>query len=340
MRGDIHQMHQAIVNFALAAQSRMPAGGRIEIQTSVAPEEIVRQKFPSAEKRDYVLIAVSDNGNELDEYSARRIFEPFFNSKERDHNAGLRLSVAYSIVRSHKGFVDVGSGKGAGTTISIYLPLENPQPIEEKTPSSDASQTGNECILVVDDEELFRQIYQQGFSSLGYRVFSAGNGEEAIAAFVEHRGEIDLVVSDHMMPKMNGEELFHKLRELDPATKLILATGAIDLKEKFHLLNMGVCDVLEKPFLLDELLASVRKTLDRGSSGRSERVSARSGVVKARRPSWKSSAASQNKYCILLFIVILRCAYSVRLLRMNGHLFTLSKSPFGGRVEGSAIVHF
>ena len=126
------------------------------------------------------------------------------------------MSVAYSIVRSHKGSVDVGSGKGAGTTISIYLPLENPQPIEEKTPSSDASQTGNECILVVDDEESFRQIYRQGFSSLGYRVFSAGNGEEAIAAFVEHRGEIDLVVSDYMMPKMNGEELFHKLRELDP----------------------------------------------------------------------------------------------------------------------------
>ena len=263
IRGDVHQMHQVIVNLALAAQSRMPEGGRIGIQSSIVPGERVKQKFPSAHADSFVLISVTDNGKELEEYAARRIFEPFFDSKVTDPNAGLRMSVAYSIVHSHKGFIEVESGKGAGTNVSLYLPLEISHATVDKAAPPNVLQRGSECILVVDDEDSYRQIYQQGLSSLGYRIFSAGDGEEAVAAYVEHRGKIDLVVSDFKMPKMNGEELFHKLREIDPAAKFILATGAIDLKEKSHLMKIGVEEVLEKPFLLDEMLASVRKALDR-----------------------------------------------------------------------------
>jgi two-component system, cell cycle sensor histidine kinase and response regulator CckA len=262
IRGDIHQLHQAIVNLAIAAQSRMPEGGRIGIQSSVVPGETVQKKFPSADAVNYAMIGVTDNGKELNEYLARRIIEPFFNSRKTDPAAGLRLSVAYGIVRQHKGFVDVETGKGKGTTISVYLPQESSHSIEGEATTSIVPQTGSECILIVDDEDSYRQIYEHGLSSLGYRIFVTENGEEALAVYTEHRGAIDLVMSDYFMPKMNGEELFHKLRELDPKVKLILATGAIDLKEKSHLLNMGVKDVLKKPFLLEEMLASMRKALD------------------------------------------------------------------------------
>jgi len=146
--------------------------------------------------------------------------------------------------------------------MSLYIPVlyhENP---EEATKSSEDIQGGTECILIVDDEDSFRQIYEHGLVSFGYKVFTAQNGEEALAVYRLHQEEIDLVVSDLSMPKMNGEELITKLISLNPAVKAILATGAIDLKSKSEFLHKGVRDVIMKPFLFDELMSSVRKVLD------------------------------------------------------------------------------
>ena len=189
-------------------------------------------------------------------------FEPFFNARATDQSAGLRLSVAYGIVQQHGGFIDVQSEEGKGTTISLFLPVASHQKPEELQKFGEAIQRGDECILIVDDEESFRQIYQHGLVSFGYRVFTAEDGEEAFTVYKLHQSEIDLVVSDLSMPKMNGEELFVKLHALNPSVKTILATGAIDLKAKTEFLQMGVRDILMKPFLLDELMSSVRKVLD------------------------------------------------------------------------------
>ncbi len=260
--GDIHQLHQAIVNLAISAQHRMPGGGTLSLTTAIAAAERVKNISPFAEGKEFVEITVGDNGKELDEYSRRRIFEPFFNARATDLSAGLRLSVAYGIVQQHAGFIDVQSEQGKGTTISIVLPVTHPQKNEELPQTAEAIQGGSECILIVDDEASYRQIYEQGLVSLGYKVYAAEDGENAFKVYEQHRSEIDLVVSDLTMPKINGEELFKKLLAYNPSVKGILATGAIDLKAKTEFLKLGIRDIIMKPFLLDELMAAVRKVLD------------------------------------------------------------------------------
>ena len=262
VNGDIHQLHQAIVNLAITAQQRLPGGGTIRIETHIADPKLIKSRAPFSEGKEFVAVMVSDNGRELDEYSKRRIFEPFFNSRATDQSSGLRLSVAYGIVQQHGGFVDVRSEHGKGTTISLFLPVTIHEKSEEAQENVQPPQGGSECLLIVDDEESFRQLYESGLKSLGYTVYTAQDGEEAFALYQQHQAEIDLVVSDLMMPKMNGEELFRKLFAFDPSMKGILATGAIDLKAKTEFLSMGIRDMIMKPFLLDELLAAVRKVLD------------------------------------------------------------------------------
>jgi PAS domain S-box-containing protein len=262
VNGDIHQLHQAIVNLALTAQRRMPDGGTIVLKTAIAAPDAVKDRIHFSEGKEFLVISVSDNGKELDEYSQRRIFEPFFNARATDQSAGLRLSVAYGIVQHHGGVIDVQSEQGKGTTISLYLPVLYHQSPHEAQKSAETIQGGSECILIVDDEDSFRQLFQHGLVSFGYTVFTAQDGEEALAVYTLHQKEIDLVVSDLSMPKMNGDELIMKLLALNPAVKAILATGAIDLKGKTEFLHIGVRDILMKPFLLDELMSSVRKVLD------------------------------------------------------------------------------
>ena len=262
INGDIHQLHQAIVNVALAARQRMPNGGSLTIGTSVADPEIVRSRFPSSQETEFIAVTVSDNGNEIDEFSRRRIFEPFFNARATDFGTGLRLSVAYGIVQQHGGFIEMESGREKGTTIVLYFPVAYHETPEAAKSQIEEPHGGGECILVVDDEESYRQIYEYGLKSLGYRVYTARDGEDALSIYNAHRSEIDLVLSDLLMPKMNGEELLTTLLGTNPALKVILATGAIDLKARTEFRKLGISDIIMKPFLFDELTLSVRKVLD------------------------------------------------------------------------------
>lgn len=262
VKGDIHQMHQAIVNLALDAQRRMPRGGALSIESAIADPEFIKQRRSAADQKEFIVINVVDNGKELDEYSRRRIFEPFFNAKTTDYTSGLRLSVTYGIVQNHGGLIDVKSEKGRGTTFSLYFPVLYHEETAEQEKAAEVPRGGNECILVVDDEESFRQIYEHGLTDLGYRVYAAEDGETAFALYEKKRSEIDLVISDLMMPKVNGEELYRKLRTLNPAVKFVLVTGAIDLKAKEEFLKTGVREIVMKPFSLDEFMGTVRKTLD------------------------------------------------------------------------------
>jgi PAS domain S-box-containing protein len=262
VKGDIHQLHQAIVNLALDAQRRMPSGGTISIEAAAADPDFVKRKISFTEGKEFIVINVFDNGGELDEYSRRRIFEPFFNAKTTDQGEGLRLSVVYGIVQNHGGFIDVKSVKGKGTTFSLFLPVLYHEKAKDKEDIVKTPMGGTECVLIVDDEESFRQIYEHGLSFFGYTVHAAQDGDEALALYEKRRSEIDLVVSDLMMPRMNGEELYRRLRAINPSVKMILATGAIDLKAKTEFLEMGVSEIIMKPFLLDELMGAVRKVLD------------------------------------------------------------------------------
>ncbi len=251
VEGDVHQLHQAIVNLALAAQARISGEGEIRIATAVAHPAVVRKRSPALEGREFLEIRVSDTGKVLDEYTKRRMFEPYFDAKALDQSSGLRLSVAYAIVQRHSGFIAVESETEKGTSISLYLPVSNHEVPSEAGAVMEEPQGGNECILVVDDEESFRQLYAHGLESVGYKVYMAENGEEACTVYNNHQGEIDLVVSDLMMPKVNGEELIMRLLASDASLKTILATGAIDLKAKSELLKLGIRAIIMKPFLFD-----------------------------------------------------------------------------------------
>ena len=170
VNGDIHQLHQAMVNLALTAQRRMPDGGAIVIETAIAAPGSGKGPGPFFRGKRVSRDHGSDNGKELDEYSQRRIFEPYFNARATDQSAGLRLSVAYGIIQHHGGFIDVQSEQGKGTTISLYLPvLHHQTPEEFKEIRSGEIQGGTECILIVDDEDSFRQIYEHGLVSFGYQ---------------------------------------------------------------------------------------------------------------------------------------------------------------------------
>lgn len=262
VNGDVHQLHQAIVNLALTAQTRIVGEGTIRIDTSVADPDMLRKRSPALEGKEFLEVKITDSGKELDEYSQRRIFEPYFNARATDQSSGLRLSVTYGIVQRHLGFIVVDSKKGTGTSISLYLPVAYHEKPEEAHAATAEPQGGSECILVVDDEDSFRQLYEYGLQSIGYKVYTAQDGEEAYAVYQEHRAEIDLVVSDLMMPKVNGEELITKLLASNQSLRTILATGAIDLKAKTELLRLGIRDIIMKPFLFDELMLVVRKVLD------------------------------------------------------------------------------
>ncbi len=262
INGDIHQLHQAVVNLALTAQQRISGKGTIRIETAIADPKLVKDRSHFSEEKEFVAVVVSDSGKELDEYTKRRIFEPFFNARATDQSSGLRLSVTYGIVQQHGGFIDVQSEQGKGTSISLFFPVAYHKTPEKTVKEVTESQGGSECLLIVDDEESFRRIYESGLTSIGYKVYTAKDGEEALAVYKQHQSEIDLVISDLMMPRMSGEELFKKLLADNPIMKGILATGAIDLKAKAEFFKMGIRDIIMKPFLLDDLMSTVRKVLD------------------------------------------------------------------------------
>ena len=261
--GDLHQLHQAIVNIAVTACDRMPNGGTLSIKASPANPNLLKEKVSLSDKKEYVVIAVSDTGYPMNEQEKRRIFEPFFSTKMINKGSGLRLSVVYAIVKNHHGFIDIRSSQNEGTTFLMYLPIALHEeitiaPVQVETDIKG----GTEWVMIVDDEESYRQLYAYELKSYGYNVLLASDGVEALKKYEEKAKDIALVVSDLSMPNLNGEELFQRLIALNPKVKVIFATGNIDHKSRSEMLAMGVKEIIDKPFSLDELMRSVRRVMD------------------------------------------------------------------------------
>ncbi|MGC9092190.1 MAG: PAS domain S-box protein [Bacteroidota bacterium] len=260
VEGDAGQIQQVLMNLILNARDAMPAGGKLIVSTEslVLAEEYVKSHV-EAKKGLYVLLSVSDTGIGMDKKTLQRIFEPFFTTKEK--GTGLGLSMVYGIVKNHGGFIRVYSEVGEGTTFRVYLPAsektETPLRMEEAPMS-----TGNELILVVDDEDTLRELVKDVLETYGYRVMLAGNGEEALQVYSKHKEEIALVILDMVMPKMGGRETFLKLKELNPKVRALLSTGYSQNGKAQEILNSGVMGFLQKPYQAEELAAKVRKVLD------------------------------------------------------------------------------
>ena len=279
---DVSQFEQVIVNLAVNARDAMPEGGRLTVRTANLTaqdaERLANKGMPAA---DYVKIEVIDTGTGIPADIVDKIFEPFFSTKEVGKGTGLGLSTVYGIVKQTGGFIyaDAGEG-GGGTAFSIFLPRhvlgkdealhDTPQlngaapPIAAEQPASkpkSADLTGQGTILLVEDEDGLRSLNARGLRSRGYSVIEAANGVEAMEAIDEQKGAIDLVVSDVVMPEMDGPTLLREMRAHNPDLKIIFVSGyAEDAFEKSLPANEQFA-FLAKPFTLAQLVAAVKETM-------------------------------------------------------------------------------
>ncbi|OQW57534.1 MAG: hybrid sensor histidine kinase/response regulator [Proteobacteria bacterium SG_bin9] len=281
---DVSQFEQVIVNLAVNARDAMPDGGRLTVRTAnVSAQDagqLAKQGMPAA---DYVKIEVIDTGTGIPPEIVDKIFEPFFSTKEVGKGTGLGLSTVYGIVKQTGGFIYADPGEGGGTAFRIFLPRhvagrEEPAdvpalngaspPIAAEAPAAPvpakpktADLTGQGTILLVEDEEGLRSLNARGLRSRGYNVIEASNGVEAMEAIDEQHGAIDLVVSDVVMPEMDGPTLLKEMRGRNPDLKIIFVSGyAEDAFEKSLPANEQFA-FLPKPFTLSQLVAAVKETM-------------------------------------------------------------------------------
>jgi signal transduction histidine kinase/DNA-binding response OmpR family regulator len=262
---DQNQLEQVLMNLAVNSRDALPKGGIFSLRTEQVelPEEFVALNGcgrPGA----YALLSVSDNGAGMDAETVRRIFEPFFSTKEVGKGTGLGLSVVYGIVKQHDGFITVYSEPGQGSTFRIYLPLCGqaaavPQPALVREL---ALARGSETILLAEDNDQVRELLTSVLSEAGYRVIVAVDGEQAVHKFREHADSIELLLFDMIMPKMNGKEASDLIRKMKAGVKTIFASGyAPDLVQHKISLDDGSF-LLTKPVSPYDLMKTVRRVLD------------------------------------------------------------------------------
>jgi two-component system cell cycle sensor histidine kinase/response regulator CckA len=268
IKADLNQLEQVIVNLAVNARDAMPDGGKLTIRTvNVPAAESVRFKEQGFKPGDYVMIEVSDTGIGMEPEVMAKIFEPFFSTKEVGKGTGLGLSTVYGIVKQTGGYVYVDSKVGEGTTFRILLPRHTAQPEdapaeEPKAGAQSADLTGNARILLVEDEEAVRAFAGRALTARGYTVYEASSGADALEMIAEMKHEVDLVISDVVMPGMDGPTLLRELRRKQPTLKIIFVSGYAEEAFAKHLPDDETFHFLPKPFSLKELATAVKNTLD------------------------------------------------------------------------------
>ncbi len=256
--GDPSQLQNALLNIAINADAAMPDGGTLTFATRrvTLDAEFCRNQADEIEPGDYLEISLTDTGTGMEEHVLNRIFEPFFTTKPPGEGTGMGLAAVYGTVRNHNGTIHVESEFGNGTTFRLYFPvLDSPAGIAAGTDEQEPESThhGEGCILVVDDEELVRDMAQALLQELGYTVLTAVDGPEGLRVFEEFKDFIDLVVLDMSMPGMNGRDTYLKMREVDPKVKAILSSGYGLASEVQEAINDGVLEFIHKPFQVNEL---------------------------------------------------------------------------------------
>ena len=275
VKADQSQFEQVIVNLAVNARDAMPDGGKLTLRTAnVTAAECQHLALKSMPPGEYVLVEVSDSGTGIPPEIIDRIFEPFFTTKDVGKGTGLGLSTVYGIVKQTGGFIYPESTIGKGTTFRIFLPRHIPTDEDVAVPAASepgaragkaaaktADDTGQGTILLVEDEEGLRGLNARGLTSRGYTVLQAANGIEAIEAFGSHAGKIDLVVSDVVMPEMDGPTLLTELRSRDPNVRIIFVSGYAEEAFEKHLPDGEQYNFLAKPFTLKQLVGVVKETM-------------------------------------------------------------------------------
>lgn len=261
VEADDGQIEQVLLNLMVNAGQAMPTGGEIRLKTrNVGYEEIIGSLY-QPEPGNYVMLTVTDTGTGMDKEVLDHIFEPFFTTKEPGRGTGLGLASVYSIIKGHNGYIDVDSEVGRGTTFFVYLPVTNksfPKSIEI---ADQATASGSETILLVDDEEMVLDVSAKMLSVVGYNVLTACNGKDALDIFIEKHGDIDLVLLDVIMPNMSGSTVFDRMKEINPSVKVLLLSGYSANGQVEQILLRGCNGFIQKPFNVKTISARIREIL-------------------------------------------------------------------------------
>ena len=264
VKADLNQFEQVIINLVVNAKDAMPSGGTIVLRTRNVPaSDCAAFKEDVLLPGDYVAIEVQDNGTGIPEDVRDKIFEPFFTTKEVGKGTGLGLSMVYGIVKQTEGYVFCQSEVGKGTTFTILLPrhvaTEADEPVKKevvKGPVADS--TGHGTILLVEDEDAVRAFSARALASRGYTVLEASSGLEALEIAAEHADALDLVVSDVVMPEMDGPTMFGELRKRGINCKVIFVSGYAEDAFQRNLPEGADFGFLPKPFSLKQLIEAVK----------------------------------------------------------------------------------
>ena len=270
VKADPGQIEQVVMNLAVNSRDAMPDGGKLTIQTANAELDaaFVREHAGSIPGQ-YVMLAVTDTGTGMDPETQAQIFEPFFTTKDRDKGTGLGLATVYGVVKQSSGYIAVDSEKGKGASFKIYLPrIEQPVATQSETNQAPLTVRGCETILLVEDAEPLRKLAHMFLRDNGYQVLTAADGAEALQVAAQNAGPIHLLLTDVVMPGINGRVLAEQLAPLHPAMKVLYMSGYTDsfiaghgvLEEGLHLLH--------KPFTEEALMRKVRELLDAGQDGK------------------------------------------------------------------------
>ncbi len=265
VKADQSQIEQIIMNLAVNARDAMPTGGKLKIRTAnFEIDQTYTRNHPGSKAGNYVLLAVTDTGTGMDPETLTHMFEPFFTTKERGKGTGLGLATVYGIVKQSNGYIWVNSAPGKGTSFEIYLPRYAGQPAEEQKVDSEERLRGSESILLVEDAEPLRKLARRFLETGGFRVMSAGSGEEALEVAAGFGGIFDLLLTDVVMPGMNGRVLAEQLLPRQPGMKVLYMSGYTDSFIAGHgVLEIGT-HLLHKPFTDEVLIRKVREVLDGG----------------------------------------------------------------------------
>ena len=264
IEGDHSQLTQVLLNLCVNSRDAMPRGGTITISTTNASlDQEFSLRHPGSRAGMFVHLAIADTGIGMDEETQRHIFEPFFTTKETGKGTGLGLSMVYGIVKQLGGYVWVISFPDGGTTFDIYLPkMEVETESEADNNSVEPVRVGSETILLVEDEDIVRELSRQVLESSGYKIIEASSGAAAIGIVNDAAASIDLLMTDVVMPGMSGQELAQRLAAIRPGLRVLFTSGYLD--EPMSLLDSSGQDrhFIQKPFSFDQLVSKVRSILD------------------------------------------------------------------------------
>jgi len=266
IRADPAQLEQVIMNFGVNARDAMPDSGKLVFETeNVTLDEEYCKAHLGARPGRYVLLSISDTGQGMDKETLEHIFEPFFTTKGVGSGTGLGLAMVYGIIKSHGGYIMCYSEPGEGTTFKIYLPVMEGDPVRNETETNRNAavpEGGSETILLVDDEEILRDIGKDILEKFGYTVLLAADGESALELYRENPEDISLVILDIVMPGMGGKKCLEEILKMNPQAKVVMASGySINGRVK-EVLDGGARAFIKKPYELKQMLAEVRKVLD------------------------------------------------------------------------------